>query len=324
MKKVVKICLMVVLGVMIALMPACNNASEANTIPNQNGKVAVKTVSLNVTTLSETSSSDPVNSSACTYGSKLVTATISPASATNQEVEWTIAWKNSSSTFATGKTVSDYVELQSSGLKAAIGCKQPFGEQIIVTVTSKDNSSAKATITVDYKKDFYNHTWQFGSVSTGMTNVCSYNDSIVTLSTPLDFSTGSLNTVGFFTNPFYTIDSNCSLVITMSLQNSMRSAVQDLGLDVNSIPYYSDSKFLSLSSMLTGLFGVPEPSDVAAQFGDDFDSLFEGTSPHFLWTFRYTVDGSEVKSLLVYGRFAKEMFTVDVTGITTDVTEIVF
>lgn len=325
MKKVVKICLMVVLGVMLVLMPACNNASEANTIPNQSGNVAVKAVSLNVSTFSETASGDPVNSSGCTYGSKLVAATISPASATNQEVEWSMDWKNPSSAFASGKSVLQYVELQSSGLKAAIGCIEPFAEQIIVTVTSKDNPSAKATITVDYQKNFCFHSWQFGSVSTGVTNVCTYEDSTITLSTPLNFSTGSLGLSGFLTDTCYSLDSDCAVTVYMTLSGPMRSFLEELGLEVSSEVYYSDSKAVSFDSLVGSFFAVPTLSDAATQFGDTLDSYFTSDSaPHFMWTFNYSRGGITSKTITVYGRFAKAMFTVDVTGITTDVSEIVF
>ena len=38
-----------------------------------------------------------------------LTATITPSNATNQKVDWTVKWKNASSSWANGKTVTDYV-----------------------------------------------------------------------------------------------------------------------------------------------------------------------------------------------------------------------
>ena len=84
-----------------------------------------------------------------------LTATITPSDATNKKVDWSIAFKNGSSTWATGKTVTDYVTVTPSAdgaLTAVVECKQAFGEQIAVKVTSRDNMYAQAEVTVDYVK----------------------------------------------------------------------------------------------------------------------------------------------------------------------------
>lgn len=81
-----------------------------------------------------------------------LTATINPSDATYTDVEWTVAFKNPSSTWANGKKLSDYVTLSSNGLQATVSCLKPFGEQIIVKVTSLDNASATANCSFDYRK----------------------------------------------------------------------------------------------------------------------------------------------------------------------------
>lgn len=84
-----------------------------------------------------------------------LTATITPEDAFDKTVDWSIAFANPSSSWANGKTVTDYVTVTPSSngsLTATVQCLQDFGEQIIVTVTSRNNSSAKATCTVDYVK----------------------------------------------------------------------------------------------------------------------------------------------------------------------------
>lgn len=86
-----------------------------------------------------------------------VTARITPTDALNQEVDWSIAWANGSSAWANGKTVTDYVTIapQSDGAKeATVSCLQPFGEQIIITATSRDNTDAKGTCTADYRQRY--------------------------------------------------------------------------------------------------------------------------------------------------------------------------
>lgn len=83
------------------------------------------------------------------------TATITPSDAINQQVNWSVAFKNAGSEWANGKNISDYVTVtptSDGSLYADVTCKAAFGEQIILTVTSRDNAEAKATATVDYRK----------------------------------------------------------------------------------------------------------------------------------------------------------------------------
>lgn len=84
-----------------------------------------------------------------------LTAIIEPADATNKAVDWSIAWKNPSSAFASGKTVTDYVTVtptEDGALTANVQCLQAFGEQIEIKCTSFDDTSKFATCNVDYKK----------------------------------------------------------------------------------------------------------------------------------------------------------------------------
>lgn len=82
-----------------------------------------------------------------------LTATITPADAANKKVDWSIAFKNASSTWASGKTVTEYATVTPSAdgaLTAVVENVAAFGEQIIVKATSRDNTSAYATCTVEY------------------------------------------------------------------------------------------------------------------------------------------------------------------------------
>ncbi len=103
-----------------------------------------------------------------------LTATVSPSNADDKTIVWTVAWKNGASTWANGKAVSDYGTVTatvSSGATANFVCKQGFGEQMIITATSRDNSSAKGTLTVDYRKRLTSTTTGIFDGSTSGTKV---------------------------------------------------------------------------------------------------------------------------------------------------------
>lgn len=113
---------------------------EVNTTPSQFMSLKVARLAANeVATYAENSYS--------------LEATVYPEDADDQTVDYFIAWANKSSTWASGKKVTDYYSIAqtSDGSKTAtLSCKQPAGEQAIVTVVSRSNPQAKATATVDY------------------------------------------------------------------------------------------------------------------------------------------------------------------------------
>lgn len=80
-----------------------------------------------------------------------ITATIEPANATQTALEWTVEFVDASSTWANGKTVTDYVTVSPYGDNSAVvSCLQPFGEQINVKVTLAENTALRASCTCDY------------------------------------------------------------------------------------------------------------------------------------------------------------------------------
>ncbi len=85
--------------------------------------------------------------------SRLLTATIMPENYNgNRALDWTIAFKDPSSAWASGKTVTDYVTVtptEDGALTAEVSYVQAFGEQIIVTVSLRADSTKNATCTVD-------------------------------------------------------------------------------------------------------------------------------------------------------------------------------
>lgn len=81
-----------------------------------------------------------------------LTATVTPSEATYPQVDWTVAFANSSG-WASGKNVTDYVTItpSSDGARTATAeCKQPFGAQVVITVKSRRNPEAYASCTCNY------------------------------------------------------------------------------------------------------------------------------------------------------------------------------
>ncbi len=84
-----------------------------------------------------------------------LTATITPANADDKTVDWSVAWKDGNSTWAKGKTVTNYVTVtptSDGALTASVSCLAAFGEQVIVTVVPRANTDISATCTLDYRQ----------------------------------------------------------------------------------------------------------------------------------------------------------------------------
>ena len=113
-----------------------------------------------------------VRNSAVTGESITITATVEPDNeAENTGVDWTAAWKNAESVWASGKSVSDYVTLTPGGADYAASKRvtlenlQPFAEQIVVKATARDDPGITATCTADYAQKPVNFSLSFGEVS---------------------------------------------------------------------------------------------------------------------------------------------------------------
>lgn len=109
---------------------------------------------------------------------KTITARFTPADTTLQKVDYTAAWKNSASSWAAGKSVSDYITLTQSSdgsLDCAVSLKDTIGEQIIITCTARPLEEGdwvpSATCTVDYYKRVTSASLHFWGWYTNESNV---------------------------------------------------------------------------------------------------------------------------------------------------------
>lgn len=100
---------------------------------------------------------------------KTLTATVSPSDASTLDYAWNVEFVNPSSTWATGKTVTDYVTVaqdSSNKLKATVTYKKAFSEQIKVTISCVLKPEIKASATVDCYKQVTDLTITFTGATT--------------------------------------------------------------------------------------------------------------------------------------------------------------
>lgn len=101
---------------------------------------------------------------AFTESSVTVTATVYPADA-NQNVDWWVEFMNASSTWATGKSVTDYVSVTTEtagSTTATVTCKRPFAEQIKLVCTSQENAEISDYRTIDFVQAVKSVSLTFG------------------------------------------------------------------------------------------------------------------------------------------------------------------
>lgn len=154
------LCAVTVLGAVLGVLFGMNHSSEdlnvSKDLSNQDPLLIESTQEQGITILSSVATTAADGST-----SKTLTATITPDDATNRKVDWSVAFKSASSTWAKNKTVTDYVTVtptSDGALTATVTCKKAFGEQIIITVKSREVSEVSATATVDYEKKLLDFT----------------------------------------------------------------------------------------------------------------------------------------------------------------------
>ena len=84
-----------------------------------------------------------------------LTATVLPESEGNKAIDWSASFVNPSSSWASGKIVTDYVTVvptSDGALTANVNCLKAFGEQIKITAASRSNPEAKADCILDFAR----------------------------------------------------------------------------------------------------------------------------------------------------------------------------
>lgn len=267
---------------------------------------------------------------AASGNSYTITATVTPSDATNQNIDWSIAWKNGSSSWANGKNVNDYITFTFDGNSATVTLRSAFGEQAIITATSESNPEVTATCTVDYveriniphgngymdvKRIYQNgntdQTFSFGS-SINIKAIVQYSG-VGTIRGNVEFGQLSIriddgmreyisSRVGGY-NSKYT-----SKTITYNFAN---------GLETN----------VSIASP-TNLFNfMGNPSETSGAITNAFIAACNaGHKIRMESTFTYSYDGTTVQSGQIIGSFTVDTngLAIAVTGVSVDTGNITF
>ena len=183
-----------------------------------------------------------------------LTATITPADAANKKVDWTIAFKNGSSTWASGKSVTEYATVTPSAdgaLTAVVENVAAFGEQIVVKATSRDNTSAYATCTVEYLQRTTGYTFKLDGTTYSTTGATTNNV------TP-DFSKPKSASASIEVNKstVYTrANTDKAEYFTIKPMNAFKVAVGSSGLTDSALKEYSGAASATLSDYFDSAWG---------------------------------------------------------------------
>lgn len=197
--------------------------------------------------------------SSTSNSTKTITASVYPTSATSR-LQWSIAWKNPNSTWASGKNISDYLEVNVSSTKstATVVCKQAFGEQAIVTAKCDDLSK---TVTVDYTERLLSFTiWLRAS-----------NGTYVTISLAEGASDMTLKYGGDY--PFYSgVDYEGD-----SAESFTDGTIKDRDFELIFSTAGGESRFSDIRQLSSSDLGLPgcEPINVGVRYGSKTYWLYE-------------------------------------------------
>lgn len=253
-----------------------------------------------------------------------LTATVQPADAANKAIDWSVSFTDAGDEWATGKTVTDYVTVtptSDGALTATVENIAAFGEQITVKATSRDNSSAYATCTVEYlqRTTGYTLTMDEKTYSTTGTTTNSVTPTFATAKSVHPTVTVNKSTV-------YTRENTDSVgYISMKPTSEFESAITSAGLTASELKEYSGSASYvdfkdffdkAWGAALYGSDNAKKNALIAAIDGFEGNAyeiqLYNYESGHetVLATFYLTLDASTI-----LGQKGVESVTVDETEI---------
>ena len=184
-----------------------------------------------------------------------VTATITPADAANKLVTWSVAWKNVSSSWATGKTVTDYVTVTTAtdgALTATVENKQAFGEQIILKCVSRDNAGAYATSNVEYLQRTNGYTLTLDGKTYATTGTKTNAAKPTFAATQSANAALTVNKSSVYTRA----NTDVANYFTIKPTTAFKTAITNAGLSSGALKEYSGAASITLSGWFDRTWGT--------------------------------------------------------------------
>lgn len=235
---------------------------------------------------------------------------VTPVNVADKSIDYAVNWKDETSEWATGKVVTDYVTLTPTADGSTVStlkCLQEFGEQVIVTATSRQNPSISATCTVDFAQRVTGYT-----VKLGTTDIFASGEDYRCMFTLAETSnTGGEISASYTLNDVYTLGGefthrvalepvngvwNTGIIASDVIANAIgRSITFDKRLFQDYTVYYK------ADSSPNGLESAKLLRDCT---DDELKDIFAKTdwSNLFLWTLKYTVTGTNGVQMTVSKR----------------------
>lgn len=201
-----------------------------------------------------------------------LTATIKPETAENKTVNWSIAWSNANSEWASGKTVTDYVtisaEVTESGEDITVTCLKDFGETVTITAVSDFDESIKGTCFVDYRKRIVSLNYSFQYDDSPVEGISADADGVYRFDYTGDVKNYTVTPVPVYSA--YTID--------VEYKNTINGSFSDSFGYENGVTFDS----IYLSAGLTGVIVEPELSSDGQLFVNTVESVLSAYNNAFV------------------------------------------
>lgn len=251
-----------------------------------------------------------------------LTATVYPEDAANKLLDWTVSFKNASSTWASGKTVTDYVTVTPSSdgaLTAVVENKTAFGEQVVVKVTSRDNTSAYATLNVEYLQRTTGYTLSLDGKTYATTGTKANAAKPTFAASQSAAAKVTVNKSSVYTRA----NTDKAEYFTIKPTAAFKTAITNAGLSATALKEYSGNASATLSGWFDSTWGTALYANNTQR--NKLISAIKGFSGNAYEIVIYTANGGE--QLATFG-ITLDSSVIEgqkgVESVTTDKTELVF
>lgn len=249
-----------------------------------------------------------------------VTATVYPEDAANKLLDWTVSFKNASSTWASGKKVTDYVTVTPSSdgaLTAVVQNIAAFGEQVVVKVTSRDNTSAYATLNVEYLQRTTGYTLSLDGKTYATTGTKANAAKPTFAASQSAAAKVTVNKSSVYTRA----NTDKAEYFTIKPTAAFKTAITNAGLSATALKEYSGNASATLSGWFDSTWGTALYANNTQR--NKLISAIKGFSGNAYEIVIYTANGGEqlatfgitLDSSVIEGQKGVESVTTDKTGL---------